>query len=66
MDALELLTKRNTEDIDSNVDFLISGGAADYAEYKHICGVIRGLNLANAQIRDLAERLSKQDDDDGT
>lgn len=64
MDGLTLLQVKNEEDRNAQIEFLVGGGAKDYAEYKHICGVIRGLNLADAHINDLAERMRKQDDDD--
>jgi len=65
VDALELLLRKNDEERNSKIGFLMSGSAKDYAEYKHICGVIRGLNLADEHIQDLAERMRKQNDDDG-
>jgi hypothetical protein len=65
MDGLTLLLTKNEEDRNAQIEFLLAGSAKDYAEYKHICGVIRGLNLADAHINDLAERMRKQNDDDG-
>jgi len=64
MDGLTLLQTKNDEDRNAQITFLLAGNAKDYAEYRHICGVIRGLNLANEHINDLAERMRKQDDDD--
>lgn len=65
MDGLTLLLTKNQDERNAQIEFLAGGGAKDYAEYKHICGVIRGLNLADESINDLAERMRKQDDDDG-
>lgn len=65
MDGLTLLLTKNDDERKGKVEFLLAGSAKDYAEYKHICGVIRGLNLADAHIQDLAERMRKQNDDDG-
>jgi len=65
MNAIELLLSKNAEDRAAQIEFLAAGNAKDYAEYKHICGVIRGLNLADEHLTDLAERMRKQDDDDG-
>jgi len=42
--------------------FISSGRAADYAEYRNVCGVIRGLNLADQSINDLVERMEKSDE----
>lgn len=42
--------------------FISRGRAADYSEYKHVCGVIRGLNLADHTINDLVEKMEKSDE----
>lgn len=39
------------------VNFLTGGGAKDFAEYRHICGIIRGLNHADVIVRDLVQRI---------
>ena len=41
---------------------LANGRAADIEEYRSICGVIRGLNLAENIINDLVQKLEKSDD----
>ncbi len=46
----------------SQADFLATGRAENHAEYRHVCGVIRGLNTANAIITDLVQRMEKSDD----
>lgn len=43
-------------------DFLTSGRAADFAEYRNLCGVIRGLAHAKAIVNDLVQRLETDDD----
>lgn len=40
---------------------LVSGSAVDYAEYRRLVGVIQGLTLARSIIKDLAERMEKED-----
>lgn len=42
--------------------FLAASRADTYDEYKKVCGVIRGLNLADNVINDLVQRLEKADD----
>jgi hypothetical protein len=42
--------------------FLNGGGAKDFAEYRHICGVIRGLAHADQLVKDLAKKLEYSDD----
>jgi hypothetical protein len=43
-------------------DHITSGRAADHAEYRHVCGVIRGLTLAENTVNDLVQKLEKSDD----
>jgi hypothetical protein len=38
------------------------GRAADIEEYRSICGVIRGLSLAENVINDLVQKMEKSDD----
>ena len=42
--------------------FLAMGRANDFAEYRHVCGVIRGLTHAETIVRDLVQRLERTDD----
>ena len=41
---------------------LANGRAADIEEYRSICGVIRGLNLAENVINDLVQKMERSDD----
>jgi hypothetical protein len=43
-------------------NFLATGRASDYAEYRHICGVIRGLTHAETIVKDLVQKLEIADD----
>ena len=42
---------------------VVDGAARDYAEYKAMCGEIRGLSLAHSYITDLVRRLEQDDDE---
>lgn len=53
MTALEVLHRELEELIDSRKDALAFGHAADYAEYRHLAGVITGLTSALERIKDL-------------
>ncbi len=44
------------------VAFVAASRADTYDEYKKVCGVIRGLNLADNIINDLVQRMEKHDD----
>ncbi len=48
---------------DENTAFLAASRADSYDEYKKVCGVIRGLSLADSIINDLVQKLEKSDDD---
>lgn len=42
------------------VAYIAASRADTYDEYKKICGVIRGLNLADSVINDLVQRLERE------
>ena len=42
--------------------FLGSGSAKDFAEYRYVCGTIRGLGHAEILVRDLVQRLEIDDE----
>jgi hypothetical protein len=44
------------------IDFLAASRADTYDDYKKICGVIRGLSLADSIINDLVQRLETSDE----
>ena len=52
--VFDVLNEKLTEHQRSSEDFLQSGGAKDFAEYREVCGVIRGLNAALREISDLS------------
>ena len=43
-------------------NFLNGGGAKDFAEYRHVCGIIRGLTYAESFVKDLVQKMEKMDD----
>lgn len=44
-------------------DALASGAAKDFAEYKFMCGEIRGLSFAQSYINDLVRRMEQNEDE---
>jgi len=40
--------------------FLAADRATSFEEYKKVCGVIRGLNLADSIINDLVQRMERE------
>ena len=44
-------------------DSLVSGAAKEYAEYRELCGLIRGLETAQREVQDLAQNYMDDNDD---
>jgi hypothetical protein len=47
----------------SQEEFVTGGGIKDFAGYKEVCGVIRGLAAARRELQDLAKNYRDGDDD---
>lgn len=43
--------------------FLSFGRAGDFSEYRHICGIIRGLSHAESIVKDLVQRMEQIEDE---
>jgi len=41
---------------------LSGGGAKTFDEYRHVCGVIRGLTHAETIVKDLVQRMEQSDE----
>ena len=61
--VMELLQKKLEDRKARIVESVGSGAAKDYAEYRDLCGVIRGLTTAQQEIEDLVRKLKEDDDD---
>ena len=48
----------------SALEFLESGGAKDYAQYKEVTGLIRGLKSSISHIEDLSRNYMEDDDNE--
>jgi hypothetical protein len=44
------------------ISFIANGGAKDFAEYRHVCGIIRGLGHADEIVKDLVLRIDINDE----
>lgn len=60
--ALTYLLKEIDKLREDQAVFLNGGGAKDFAEYRHVCGVIRGLTHADQLVKDLAKKMEYSDD----
>ena len=59
--ALEYLDSKLKEERILIVETLIQG-KLDEGEYKRLCGALQGLDLAKNHIKDLAQRLERDDE----
>lgn len=60
--VLNYLKDKYKDEQKFRTEFLASGNAVSFEEYKNVAGVIRGLALATEIIDDLVQRLEKDDE----
>lgn len=60
--ALDVVLREIETRRDSIAIALVDGGASDFAEYKSMCGEIRGLSLAHSYVTDLVRKLERDDE----
>ena len=60
--VLEVLSSQIDDQIAQTQEFLGTGQAKDYAEYREACGRIRGLLAANQLVQDLVRNLEQSDE----
>jgi hypothetical protein len=58
-----VLQKKIEEDISSATEFLGGGGAKDFAQYKEITGMLRGLTSCLNHVNDLSRNYLDDDND---
>jgi hypothetical protein len=59
---LAYTVKQLVEQRESYAGAVSRGNAKDFAEYKHLCGLIQGLRQAEDIINDLVQKMEKSDD----
>jgi hypothetical protein len=62
--VFDVLVMKHEEDISSATQFLVNGGAKDFAEYREVVGRIRGLQLATQTTKDLSRSQMEEEDND--
>ena len=62
MDFVEALNKKLEDKKQMLISALGQGSAKDFAEYKDLCGRIRGLADAQMELNDLSRTLKETDD----
>jgi len=61
--TLEIIKEKINEKQAQLAHAMSEGAAKDYAEYRAICGEIRGLSLAEGFILDLADQMERNNDE---
>jgi hypothetical protein len=60
--AFNVVIKELEERRETIAQALLSGAAKDFAEYRDLCGEIRGLSRAHAFVTDLARKMENDDE----
>ena len=60
--VFDVLTDEYNEKIDQLKEFLASGGAKSFDEYRSLCGEIKGLFTALSRMQDLQRKMETQDE----
>lgn len=61
--VFDVLLEKISEDKESAQQHLVGGGAQDFAAYREVVGVIRGLDSCRNHIEDLAKNYLESDDE---
>jgi hypothetical protein len=61
--VFDVLKDKIEDDKSSALEFLGNGGAKDFAQYKEVVGLIRGLEAGINYVEDLAKNYMDNDDD---
>jgi hypothetical protein len=62
--VFDVLKKNIEAERASAVDFLVGGSASDFAAYREVVGLIRGLESGLRTIEDLSRRYTEHDHED--
>jgi len=62
MNAFEVIVKEIDEKVQQLSEYVSSGNATSYEEYKRTCGEIRGLLTARGYTLDLKKRMENSDE----
>ena len=60
--VFDVLIERIEEQKTSAMQFLVEGGPKDFAQYKEVCGLLRGLQTSLSIIQDLSRNFLEDDD----
>ena len=58
----DVLKDKLEEDKSSALQFLASGGAKDFSQYKEVTGMVRGLETCMNYVEDLSRNMEEYDE----
>lgn len=61
--VFDVLEKNIVEQISAAEEHLGGGAVKDYADYREVVGLIRGLKVSLSYVNDLSQNFMEQDDD---
>ena len=59
---LEFMSQKLRDEQQRIMEDLAAGKAKDHGDYKHACGMVRGLLIANNILMETSERMRKDDE----
>lgn len=59
-----VLRDKLRDDMNNYADDVATGQCVDFVAYKHLCGVIQGLALAERHLLDLVKKVEEGDEDE--
>jgi hypothetical protein len=62
MDAFDALVQNLDKEIAGKRDWVASGQAQDFSDYRRMCGEIHGLLIARQEILDLKQTMENSDE----
>lgn len=62
--VFDVLIERIEEQKETAMRFIVEGGPKDFAQYKEVCGLFRGLQASQTQIEDLSRNYLEEEEYD--
>jgi len=63
LDEIKFLANKIAEEREVFVEDLAMGRAEEHAQYMHACGIIRGFDIVQGLLADLAKNVERDDDE---
>ena len=63
LDEIKFLASKISEEREVFVEDLAMGRAEEHAQYMHACGIIRGFDIVQGLLADLAKNVERGDDE---